>query len=316
MTLLEEDKIERTIKKVPKESFTVLDFMDVFQGLHPEDWERLVQRFGEYGEKKGYTVTTYLSNRLDLYSQKSNSMLRPLGAVQRRQVKGLQENDREGAGALRQSLDCGFQEEVLALWSAAYVAELDAGLERCSAIPALGLRRRLGLWRRGGLQRLLIRSGLGWLCGLTIRLVLRRLMRSHWTQGLSHPLPLVGEHDERDEAAEEPAVESHVQPVVRVIPRCRDEDEATDKGHDEDDQRSDESPENQLVRYARVGPVGLKGHDGDEEEQDGHRHDEDSGDAPCSNPHRLLDVVAAVMPPAEISDEEHYRADDAEYDRY
>lgn len=78
MTLLEEDKIERTIKKVPKESFTVLDFMDVFQGLHPEDWERLVQRFGEYGEKKGYTVTTYLSNRLDLYSQKSNSMLRPL----------------------------------------------------------------------------------------------------------------------------------------------------------------------------------------------------------------------------------------------
>ncbi|MCJ2555775.1 MAG: hypothetical protein LN415_01525 [Candidatus Thermoplasmatota archaeon] len=78
MTLLEEDKIERTIKKVPKESFTVLDFMDVFQGLYPEDWERLVQRFGEYGEKKGYTVTTYLSNRLDLYSQKSNSMLRPL----------------------------------------------------------------------------------------------------------------------------------------------------------------------------------------------------------------------------------------------
>jgi len=78
MTLLEEDKIERTIKKVPKESFTVLDFMDVFQGLYPEDWERLVRRFGEYGEKKGYTVTTYLSNRLDLYSQKSNSMLRPL----------------------------------------------------------------------------------------------------------------------------------------------------------------------------------------------------------------------------------------------
>ena len=78
MTLLEEDKIERTIKKVPKGSFTVLDFMDVFQGLYPEDWERLVRRFGEYGEKKGYTVTTYLSNRLDLYSQKSNSMLRPL----------------------------------------------------------------------------------------------------------------------------------------------------------------------------------------------------------------------------------------------
>ena len=74
-SLLDEKKIEETIKRIPKNSFTVLDFIEVFKVLYPEDWERLVQRFGQFGEKRRYTVTTYLSNRLDLYSRKPNSLL-------------------------------------------------------------------------------------------------------------------------------------------------------------------------------------------------------------------------------------------------
>jgi hypothetical protein len=76
-TLLEEDKIAATIGLIPSRSFTVLDFGDVFKMLYPADWQRLVARFGQLGEKRRYTVTTYLSNRLDTYSQKSDSLLQP-----------------------------------------------------------------------------------------------------------------------------------------------------------------------------------------------------------------------------------------------
>jgi hypothetical protein len=76
-TLLEEKKIEETIKRISQSSFTVLDFIDVFKELYPQDWKRLVKRFGQFGEKRRYTVTTYLSNRLDLYSRKPYSLLLP-----------------------------------------------------------------------------------------------------------------------------------------------------------------------------------------------------------------------------------------------
>jgi len=76
-TLLEEQKIEDTIRRIPQDSFTVLNFIQVFKELYPEDWKRLRERFGQFGEKRRYTVSTYLSNRLDLYSQKSHSLLRP-----------------------------------------------------------------------------------------------------------------------------------------------------------------------------------------------------------------------------------------------
>ena len=77
-TLLEEKKIEETIDAIAQDSFTVLDFIGAFSVLFPEGWARLVGRFGQLGEKRRYTVTTYLSNRLDLYSQKPSSLLRPL----------------------------------------------------------------------------------------------------------------------------------------------------------------------------------------------------------------------------------------------
>ncbi len=75
--LLEEQKIEETIKTIQQDSFTVLDFIEVFKALYPEDWKRLKKRFGQFGEKRRYTVNTYLLNRLGLYSQKSHSFLRP-----------------------------------------------------------------------------------------------------------------------------------------------------------------------------------------------------------------------------------------------
>lgn len=76
-TIVEEEKIEKTIKDIPRESFTVLDFVDVFKGMYPKDWKRLVGRLGFFGSKRRYTVTTYLSNRLDTYSQKPYSILVP-----------------------------------------------------------------------------------------------------------------------------------------------------------------------------------------------------------------------------------------------
>jgi len=77
-SLLEKEKIFETVRSVPQGSFTILDFMEAFRSLYPEDWTRLVQRYGEFGEKRRYTVTTYLSNRLDLYSREPGSLLLPL----------------------------------------------------------------------------------------------------------------------------------------------------------------------------------------------------------------------------------------------
>jgi len=55
--LLEEEKIEDTVKKIGKSAFTVLDFVRVFRKTYYADWTRLVERFGKYGEKRRYTVT-------------------------------------------------------------------------------------------------------------------------------------------------------------------------------------------------------------------------------------------------------------------
>ena len=77
-TLLEKEKIVETIRSMAQRSFTVLEFMEDFRSSYPEDWDRLVERFGQFGEKRRYTVTTYLSNRLDFYSRQPGSLLLPL----------------------------------------------------------------------------------------------------------------------------------------------------------------------------------------------------------------------------------------------
>jgi hypothetical protein len=76
-TIVEEPKIEETIRHILKDEFTVLDFTESFKKLYHEEWKRLVERFGLFGSKRRYTVTTYLSNRLDVYSQKPYSILVP-----------------------------------------------------------------------------------------------------------------------------------------------------------------------------------------------------------------------------------------------
>lgn len=75
--LLEERKIIETIEKLPMGSFTILNFIETFKMLFPNQWDKLTNRFGLFGEKKRYTVSTYLANRLYTYSHKSNSLLEP-----------------------------------------------------------------------------------------------------------------------------------------------------------------------------------------------------------------------------------------------
>jgi hypothetical protein len=86
-TLLEEEKIERTISAVTNDSFTVLDFMTAFKREYPADWKNLVERFGQFGSKRRYTVTTYFSNRLDVFSQKPDSILEPFTRYKQAKLK-------------------------------------------------------------------------------------------------------------------------------------------------------------------------------------------------------------------------------------
>jgi hypothetical protein len=74
-TIIEERKIEKTIQNISKKTLTVLDFIETLKRIYPEDWNGLVEEFGLFGNKRRYTVSTYLSNRLDVYSHKPYSIL-------------------------------------------------------------------------------------------------------------------------------------------------------------------------------------------------------------------------------------------------
>jgi hypothetical protein len=75
MALLRRDVIESTIESMRKRQFTVLEFGDALRRRHPSVWRELVGRFGEFGEKRRYTVSTYLSNRLEEYSRIRGGLL-------------------------------------------------------------------------------------------------------------------------------------------------------------------------------------------------------------------------------------------------
>jgi hypothetical protein len=94
-TLLEEEKVEQTIVAVTGDSFTVLDFIEVFERKYPLDWRRLVERFGQFGSKRRYTVTTYFSNRLDVYSQKPSSLLEPFTRYKQAKFKDYRKTTHE-----------------------------------------------------------------------------------------------------------------------------------------------------------------------------------------------------------------------------
>jgi len=82
-SVVEEKKIEEAIRRISSDSFTVLDFVQVFKRIYPEEWGKLVERFGLFGSKRRYTVSTYFSNRLDVYSQKPQSILTPFTRYER-----------------------------------------------------------------------------------------------------------------------------------------------------------------------------------------------------------------------------------------
>lgn len=94
-TLLEENKIEETIRTVTNDSFTVLDSIAAFREKYPIDWEKLVRRFGQFGSNKRYTVTTYFSNRLDVYSQKSDSLLESFARYRQARFKDCRRTTHE-----------------------------------------------------------------------------------------------------------------------------------------------------------------------------------------------------------------------------
>jgi len=94
-TIINEEKIEETIKNIGKASFTVLDFMGVFEGMYPDDWKKLVERFGVFGEKRRYTVSTYLPNRLDVYSHKPYSILVPFTSYKEAKFKDYRKTTKQ-----------------------------------------------------------------------------------------------------------------------------------------------------------------------------------------------------------------------------
>jgi transcription initiation factor IIE alpha subunit len=49
--------------------------MQVFREIYPEDWKLLVDKFELLDNKRRYTVSTHLSNRLGVYSRKTCSLL-------------------------------------------------------------------------------------------------------------------------------------------------------------------------------------------------------------------------------------------------
>jgi len=94
-TIVEEEKIEETVKNIPKNLFTVLDFIEVFRCIYPEDWRRLVERFGLFGSKRRYTVATYFSNQLDVYSHKLYSILVPFTRYREGRYEDYRKTTRE-----------------------------------------------------------------------------------------------------------------------------------------------------------------------------------------------------------------------------
>ena len=79
MAGLPESKVVETVRAIPAGEFTVLEFADMLAHLYPDDWGILLARFGTFGENRRYTTSTYLSNRLEEYSRKPDSLHKDCG---------------------------------------------------------------------------------------------------------------------------------------------------------------------------------------------------------------------------------------------
>lgn len=84
--LLDDQIIVSVIERIPKSTFTVLEFIDYLEGSHPQVWNSLLERYGTFGQGRRYTTATYLSNRLVTYSQKEGALLHPFRGWQKGRV--------------------------------------------------------------------------------------------------------------------------------------------------------------------------------------------------------------------------------------
>ena len=94
-TIIEEKKIEETIKKLSKNEFTVLDFIEAFRNIYPRDMKMLVEKFGVFGSKRRCTTTTHFSNRLDVYPQKADPILVPFTRYKEDKFKDYRRTSKE-----------------------------------------------------------------------------------------------------------------------------------------------------------------------------------------------------------------------------
>jgi hypothetical protein len=75
--LLTYEMIASTIPRIPASEFTVLDFIDAFQLAYPQIWKQIEDRYGTYGEKRQYTSSCYISQKIQRFSWKDQELLEP-----------------------------------------------------------------------------------------------------------------------------------------------------------------------------------------------------------------------------------------------
>jgi len=71
-TIVEEKNIEETTKNIPRDSFTVLDFMEVFRSMFPEDWEDLAKDL-DFSEAKEDTLWRRTFRISLMYTRKNHA---------------------------------------------------------------------------------------------------------------------------------------------------------------------------------------------------------------------------------------------------
>jgi len=74
--VISDDQVEKSINDINEKIFTSLDFARAYKAIYTEDWTTLVKRYGNIGDSDRYTILDYLSNRLEYYSQKQESLLK------------------------------------------------------------------------------------------------------------------------------------------------------------------------------------------------------------------------------------------------
>jgi len=84
--IVDEKRIEDTIRSMLGNTFIVLISCRLLWRFILRI-EKDIERFGLFGSGRGYTVSTYFSNRLDVHSQKAHSILAPFARYREGKLK-------------------------------------------------------------------------------------------------------------------------------------------------------------------------------------------------------------------------------------